>query len=81
MNGDLSNYLDSMRLMLHDLAQPLSVVVGTVDLLMFESDPKSQEFDDIKHISDQLQVVVNKINDLRQLARQLNVSAEKSAKS
>ena len=78
MNGDLSNYLHSMRLMLHDLAQPLSVMVGTVDLLMIESDPASRGFDDIKHISDQLQVVLDKINDIRQLAQQMNLSEARS---
>ncbi len=65
-----------MRLMLHDLAQPLSVMAGTVDLLMIESDPKSRQFDDIKHISDQLQVIIDKMNDIRQLARQINSSVE-----
>lgn len=74
MNGDLINCVKSMRLMLHDLAQPLSVMAGTVDLLMIESDPQSRQFDDIKHISDQLQVVMDKMNAIRKLARQLNSS-------
>jgi hypothetical protein len=65
-----------MRLMLHDLAQPLSVMAGTVDLLMIESDPASQQFDDIKHISDQLQVIIDKMNEIRILARQMNSSVE-----
>ena len=81
MNGDLSNYLHSMRLMLHDLAQPLSVMVGTVDLLMIESDPASREFDDIKHISDQLQVIMDKINDIRQLAQEMNLSVARPENS
>ena len=81
MNGDLSQYLHSMRLMLHDLAQPLSVMVGTVDLMMIESDPESRGFDDIKHISEQLQVVMDKINDIRHLAQQINLSVEKPEKS
>ena len=81
MNGDLSNFLDAMRLMLHDLAQPLSVMVGTVDLLMIESNPESREFDDIRHISDQLQVIMDKINDIRQLAREMNFSGENPEKS
>jgi len=71
------NYVNSMRLMLHDLAQPLSVMAGTVDLLMIESDPQSRQFDDIKHISDQLQVVMDKMNAIRQLARQMNTSVDK----
>lgn len=76
VNGDLSNYLKSMRLMLHDLAQPLSVMAGTVDLLMIESDPQSRQFDDIKHISDQLQVIMDKMNEIRYLTRKINSSVE-----
>jgi signal transduction histidine kinase len=76
VNGDILNYVKSMRLMLHDLAQPLSVMAGTVDLLMIESDPQSRQFDDIKHISDQLQVILDKMNDIRQLARQMNTSVD-----
>jgi signal transduction histidine kinase len=76
VNGDLINYLKSMRLMLHDLAQPLSVMAGRVDLLMIESDPQSEQFDDIKNISDQLQVIMDKMNEIRQLARQMNTSVE-----
>lgn len=80
VTGDLSNYLKSMRLMLHDLAQPLSVMAGTVDLLMIESDPESRQYDDIKHISDQLQVIMDKMSEIRQLARKMNSSVEKSEK-
>ncbi len=76
VNGDLSNYIRSMRLMLHDLAQPLSVMAGTVDLLMIESDPASRQFDDIKHISDQLQLIIDKMNEIRSLAREMNSSVE-----
>jgi signal transduction histidine kinase len=78
VNGDLFQYITSMRHMLHDLAQPLSVMAGTVDLLMIESDPASQQFDDIKHISDQLQVIIDKMNEIRNLARKINSSVEKS---
>ncbi len=76
VNGDLTNYLKHMRLALHDLAQPLSVVAGAVDLLMFESDPQSRQFDEIKHISDQLQLVIDKMTEIRRLARQINSSVE-----
>ncbi len=65
-----------MRLMLHDLAQPLSVMAGTVDLLMLVADPASQQFDEIKHISDQLQVVIDKMNEIRRLAREINSTLE-----
>jgi signal transduction histidine kinase len=72
VNADLFQYIASMRHMLHDLAQPLAVMAGTVDLLMIESDPTSQQFDDIKHISDQLQVIIDKMNEIRKLARKIN---------
>ena len=77
VNGDLFQYIISMRHMLHDLAQPLSVMAGTVDLLMIESDPTSRQFDDIKHISDQLQAIIDKMNEIRNLARKINSSVEK----
>jgi signal transduction histidine kinase len=77
VNGDLVQHISSMRHMLHDLAQPLAVMAGTVDLLMIESDPTSQQFDDIKHISDQLQVIIDKMNEIRNLARKINSSVEK----
>lgn len=76
VNGDLTMYMKSMRHMLHDIAQPLSVMAGTVDLLMIESDPRSRQFGEIKHISDQLQVIIEKMDELRQLARQINHSVE-----
>ena len=67
--------------MLHDLAQPLSVMVGTVDLLMIESDPASREFDDIKHISEQLQMIMDKINDIKHLAQEINLSVARPENS
>jgi hypothetical protein len=65
-----------MRLMLHDLAQPLSVMVGTVDLMMIESDPQSRQFDDIKYISDQLQVIMDKMHEIKQIARNIHSSED-----
>lgn len=76
VNGDLNQCWKSMRLMLHDLAQPLSVMAGTVDLLILVSDPDSRQFDDIKHLSDQLQVAIDKINEIRELAKEINSSME-----
>lgn len=76
VNGDLNNYVKSMRHMLHDMAQPLSVMAGTVDLLMIESDPRSRQFDEIRNISEQLQLLIEKMEELRQLARQINHSVE-----
>lgn len=76
MDGELSQYVKSMRLMLHDLAQPLSVLAGQVDLLMIEADPSSPQFDEVRHLSDQLQVIMDKMESLRQLARQINSLVE-----
>jgi len=76
MDEALSQYVRSMRLMLHDLAQPLSILAGTVDLLMIESDPCSQQFHEVRNLSEQLQVVINKMEAIRQIARQLNSLVE-----
>lgn len=76
MDGELSRYVKSMRLMLHDLAQPLSVLAGQVDLLLIEADPDSQQFLEVKHLSEQLQAVMDKMEDIRRLARQINSLVE-----
>jgi len=76
MDSALPHYIKSMRRMLHDLAQPLSVLAGTVDLLMIESDPGSQQFHEVKNLSEQLQVIINKMEAIRQIARQLNSLVE-----
>lgn len=76
MDGELNQYVKSMRLMLHDLAQPLSVLAGAVDLLLIEADPSSQQFDEAKHLSDQLQVIIDKMEAIRQIARQINSLVE-----
>jgi signal transduction histidine kinase len=78
VNGDLTAHIKSMRLMLHDLAQPLSVMAGAVDLLMIDSDPRSRQFDDIKYISEQLQLILDKMQEIRQLARQMPIPEEGS---
>ncbi len=72
MEDELSHYVKSMRLLLHDLAQPLSVLAGQVDLLMIEAEPASQQFDEVKHLSDQLQVILEKMEAIRALAWQIN---------
>jgi len=76
MDGELPRYIKSMRLMLHDLAQPLSVLAGQVDLLLIEADPASQQFDAVKHISEQLQTAMDKMEDIRRLAREINALVE-----
>ncbi|MGQ9921811.1 MAG: hypothetical protein ACUVRZ_10850 [Desulfobacca sp.] len=65
-----------MRLMLHDLAQPLAILAGQVDLLLIDAHPASRQFDEMKHLSEQLQAVMEKMEDLRQLARQINSLVE-----
>lgn len=66
----------ALRVMLHDLAQPLSVLAGTVDLLMFEIEPDSPLFPEVQRMSNQLQVVIDKIDAIRQVARHLNAQLE-----
>ncbi|HAY22347.1 MAG TPA: hypothetical protein DCY27_09295 [Desulfobacterales bacterium] len=83
MAEDLDSLIKNMRLALHDLAQPLSVVAGTVDLMLFESDPKMVYFNEIRNISDNLQSIIEKITAIRQLARQIhsNINSSKPAHS
>jgi len=59
-----------IRRLLHDLSQPLSVVIGLIDLLlleMAESDPHLRE---IQTISQQLEQVLEMVNQIRTLARE-----------
>ncbi|MBM4289240.1 MAG: hypothetical protein FJ135_14060 [Deltaproteobacteria bacterium] len=74
MNGDFLDYVRHMRSALHDLAQPLSVMAGAVDLLMFETDPHSQQFDDIRQISNQLQLIIDKMTAIRQMTQKITAS-------
>ncbi len=76
MDSEMSQCVRSMRLMLHDLAQPLSVLAGTVDLLMMEVDPSSPQFHEVRHLSEQLQVILNKMEAIRRLARQMSTLVE-----
>jgi signal transduction histidine kinase len=73
---NLAVQVKALRVMLHDLAQPLSVLAGTVDLLMFEIEPDSPLFPEVQRMSNQLQVVIDKIDAIRQVARHLNAHLE-----
>lgn len=76
MNGELTHYVKSMRLKLHDLAQPLSVLAGMVDLLMIEAEPASQLSNEMQHLSTHLQVILDKMAEIRQIAQQINTLVE-----
>jgi signal transduction histidine kinase len=62
---DLMHSVKAIRTSLHDLTQPLSVITGTVDLLLMELDDNSGVTSDIKKISDQLELIFNIIEELR----------------
>jgi signal transduction histidine kinase len=69
---DLMNSAKAIRTSLHDLTQPLSVITGTVDLLLMELDEHSEVTNDIKKISDQLELIFNIIDDLRGVTRHVS---------
>ncbi len=76
LQEELSVQMRNLRVMLHDLAQPLSVLAGTIDLLLFEIEPDSPLFPEVQRMSNQLQVVIDKIDAIRQVARHLNTRLE-----
>jgi|GEM_PF-3297362 len=68
----LERAIKEIRNALHELAQPLAVITGTIDLLMLELDQHSEIFQDVKNISDQLEHILTIIDDIRSVARQIS---------
>jgi signal transduction histidine kinase len=66
----------NLRHVLHELAQPLATVTGLVDLLLLELDEKTQIFQQVQLISQQLDKVMELIEEIRRLARE---AAEREA--
>lgn len=68
--------LGNMRRSLHDLAQPLAVLAGLVDLMLLdmeETDPRHQE---IQLINQQLEQVLSIIGEIRRLVREIAAGSE-----
>ena len=60
----------SIRNLLHELAQPLAAITGTVDLLLLECDETNPMFKELEMISDQLQQVLEIVAEIRRHARE-----------
>jgi signal transduction histidine kinase len=69
---------DNLSHFLHDLAQPLAMVTGLVDLLLLEMNEQDKMFQEVQLISDQLEKIMSIIGDIRQIARE---AAEREAES
>jgi|WetSurMetagenome_2_1015567.scaffolds.fasta_scaffold1398633_1 signal transduction histidine kinase len=59
-----------IRRLLHDLAQPLSVITGTVDLMLLDVDERNPFAGDIQMISQQLEQILEIVAQIRTLARE-----------
>ncbi len=69
---ELEQAIKDIRSALHELAQPLAVITGTIDLLMLELDQHSDIFQDVKNISDQLEHILTIVEEIRSVARQIS---------
>lgn len=68
---NLADAGQNIRQRLHELAQPLVVVTGTVDLLLMEVDQDSQHYQRLQTISENLENIVIIIDEVRKVARKV----------
>ena len=66
--GQIPLYYDSLRNILHDLAQPLSTVTGLIDLMLLEMDERDKMFQEVQLISQQLEKVMDIVAEIRRMA-------------
>jgi signal transduction histidine kinase len=62
-----SPYCDKLRHFLHDLAQPLSMVTGLIDLMLLELDERDKMHQDVQLISQQLEKVMQIVGEIRRM--------------
>jgi signal transduction histidine kinase len=74
----VSPYYDTLRHILHDLAQPLSTVTGIVDLMLLELDERDKMFREVQLISQQLDKVMQIIGEIQRMAREAADHEQKS---
>lgn len=60
----------NIRQSLHDLAQPLAVLTGLVDLLLLEMDQADPTLQDVRQISEQLERVLRIVGEMHRMARE-----------
>lgn len=62
--------IQRMRQSLHDLSQPLSALMGLIDLLLMEMSDTDSRLKEVQLASDQLERVLQIVTELRGLARE-----------
>ena len=60
----------NIRQSLHNLAQPLAVLTGLVDLLLLELDQADPALQEVRQISEQLERVLHIVGEMHRLARE-----------
>ncbi len=71
-----SETIFNIRQSLHQLAQPLSVLTGLVDLLLLELDQSDPTFQEVRQMNEQLERVLHIVNEMHRMAREATVPAE-----
>ncbi len=66
----------NIRQSLHNLAQPLAVLTGLVDLLLLELDQADPALPDVQQISLQLERVLQIVGDMHRMAREATAPVE-----
>ncbi len=65
-----SDTIGNIRQSLHNLAQPLAVLTGLVDLLLLEMDQADPTWQDVRQISEQLEKVLRIVGEMHRVARE-----------
>ena len=65
-----SDTVRNIRQSLHNLAQPLAVLTGLVDLLLLELDQSDPTLPDVRQISEQLEKVLRIVGEMHRVARE-----------
>ncbi len=65
-----SDTVRNIRQSLHQLAQPLAVLTGLVDLLLLDLEQTDPAFQDVRQISEQLERVRHIVGDMHRMARE-----------
>jgi signal transduction histidine kinase len=65
-----SDTIRNIRQSLHNLAQPLAVLTGLVDLLLLEMDHADPTLQDVRQISEQLERVRHIVGEMHRLVRE-----------
>lgn len=68
---DLSACSYQIRRAVHELAQPLAVLAGAVDLLLYETGAQPESTPELLQVNQCVQQIIDLVNDLRRLILRL----------